>query len=194
MNGLAYQGIEGFVLSSIHAGEWGEGDQVPSENALAREFNFAGMAVNRAKRELTSEQVVKRVQLSGTFVACPKYEATQVVIRSISDEIVRTRSSFARERAAARRDDCRRSARRRYVGERGKPGVLFARADFRKNDEPVQLEGRWSIRRSRPSMHCRTSPTPRRIRVWCAFRRCSVSDTGSKRCRRRGYVSVADDG
>ena len=88
MNSPAYQGIKDFILARIHAGEWGEGDQVPSENELAREFNVARMTVNRALRELTSEQVLTRVQGSGTFVARPKYESTLVAIRSISDEIV----------------------------------------------------------------------------------------------------------
>ncbi len=88
MNAPAYQGIKDFILARIHAGEWAEGDQVPSENELAREFNVARMTVNRALRELTSEQVLTRVQGSGTFVARPKYESTLVAIRSISDEIV----------------------------------------------------------------------------------------------------------
>jgi len=84
MNAPAYQGIKDFILARIHAGEWAEGDQVPSENELAREFNVARMTVNRALRELTSEQVLTRVQGSGTFVARPKYESTLVAIRSIS--------------------------------------------------------------------------------------------------------------
>jgi len=52
MNAPAYQGIKDFILARIHAGEWGEGDQVPSENELAREFNVARMTVNRALREI----------------------------------------------------------------------------------------------------------------------------------------------
>ncbi|MEK8044465.1 GntR family transcriptional regulator, partial [Burkholderia contaminans] len=43
-----YQEIKDFILARIHAGEWAEGDQVPSENELAREFNVARMTVNRA--------------------------------------------------------------------------------------------------------------------------------------------------
>ena len=87
MNAPAYQGIKDFILERIHSGEWAEGDLVPSENELAREFKVARMTVNRALRELTSEQVLTRVQGAGTFVARPKYESTLVAIRSISDEI-----------------------------------------------------------------------------------------------------------
>src|ERR1700758_4494618 len=88
MNAPAYQGIKDFILARIHAGEWSEGHQVPSENELAREFNVARMTVNRALRELTADQVLTRVQGAGTFVAQPKYASTLVEIRSISDEIV----------------------------------------------------------------------------------------------------------
>ena len=31
-----YHEIKDFILARIHAGEWAEGDQVPSENELAR--------------------------------------------------------------------------------------------------------------------------------------------------------------
>ena len=48
MNAPAYQGIKDFILARIHAGEWAEGDQVPSENELAREFKVARMTVRCA--------------------------------------------------------------------------------------------------------------------------------------------------
>ncbi len=83
MSTPAYQEIKDFILARIHAGEWAEGDQVPSENELAREFKVARMTVNRALRELTAEQVLTRIQGAGTFVARPKYESTLVAIRSI---------------------------------------------------------------------------------------------------------------
>jgi GntR family transcriptional regulator, histidine utilization repressor len=84
----AYQGIKDHILTRVHSGEWREGDQIPSENELAREFGVARMTVNRAVRELTAEQILTRVQGAGTFVAQPKYASTLVEIRSISDEIV----------------------------------------------------------------------------------------------------------
>ncbi|GAA5250538.1 hypothetical protein BMMON3_30210 [Burkholderia mallei] len=62
MSTPAYQEIKDFILARIHAGEWAEGDQVPSENELAREFKVARMTVNRALRELTAEQVLTRIQ------------------------------------------------------------------------------------------------------------------------------------
>jgi len=93
-------------------------------------------------RELTSEQVLTRVQGSGTFVARPKYESTLVAIRSISDEIVarghRYQAKVLHIGAAiadeALADEMQVSA--------GSP-VFHSRVLHFENDEPVQLEERW---------------------------------------------------
>jgi GntR family histidine utilization transcriptional repressor len=142
MNAPAYQGIKDFILSRIHAGEWGEGDQVPSENELAREFNVARMTVNRALRELTSEQVLTRVQGSGTFVARPKYESTLVAIRSISDEVL-ARGHLYRAKVlhigAAIADEALADEMQVSVGHT----IFYSRVLHFENDEPVQLEERW---------------------------------------------------
>ncbi|WP_206996728.1 histidine utilization repressor [Trinickia mobilis] len=142
MNAPAYLEIKNFILARIDAGEWGEGDQVPSENELARDFKVARMTVNRALRELTSEQVLTRVQGAGTFVARPKYESTLVAIRSISDEIVarghRHHASVLHLGATvaddALADEMQVSA--------GSP-VFHSRVLHFENDEAVQLEERW---------------------------------------------------
>jgi len=83
----AYQQIKDHVLAQIQNGVWKEGDAIPGEEALAREFGVSRMTVNRAIRELSDEQIVERVQGSGTFVAQQKYQATLVEIRNIAEEI-----------------------------------------------------------------------------------------------------------
>ena len=142
MSAPAYQGIKDFILARIHAGEWGEGDQVPSENELAREFGVARMTVNRALRELTNEQVLTRVQGSGTFIARPKYESTLVAIRSISDEIAaRGHRHHAQvlHIGASIADDSLSEEMQIHVGS----PVFHSRLLHFENDEPVQLEERW---------------------------------------------------
>jgi GntR family histidine utilization transcriptional repressor len=142
MNAPAYQGIKDFILARIHAGEWSEGDQVPSENELAREFNVARMTVNRALRELTAEQVLTRVQGSGTFVARPKYESTLVAIRSISDEIVARGHQYRADVlhvGAAIADAALADEMQVKVGS----PIFHSRVLHFENDEPVQLEARW---------------------------------------------------
>jgi GntR family histidine utilization transcriptional repressor len=83
----AFQTIKDFLLLEIQSGTWKEGDAIPSEAALAAQFNVSRMTVNRAVRELTSEQILNRIQGSGTYVAQQKYQATLVEIKSIADEI-----------------------------------------------------------------------------------------------------------
>ena len=82
-----FQRIKDYLSGEIAAGRWKEGDVVPSEQALVRQFGVSRMTVNRAVRELTAEHVLTRRQGSGTFVAPKKYQATLVEIRSIADEI-----------------------------------------------------------------------------------------------------------
>ena len=50
----SFQQIKDHILQRIHAGEWKEGDQIPTEAALGRQFGVARMTVNRALRELAS--------------------------------------------------------------------------------------------------------------------------------------------
>jgi GntR family histidine utilization transcriptional repressor len=130
MSSPAYQGIKDFILARIHAGEWAEGDQVPSENELAREFSVARMTVNRALRELTSEQVLTRVQGSGTFVA---RISDEIVARGhryhanvLSIGIAPASTELAAEMQLHAGDD-----------------IFHSRVLHFENDEPVQLEERW---------------------------------------------------
>lgn len=87
MNAPAFQKIKDYLLREIQLGRWKEGDLIPSEIVLAQQFAVSRMTVNRAVKELTSEQVLQRIQGSGTYVAQQKYQATLVEIKSIADEI-----------------------------------------------------------------------------------------------------------
>ncbi|WP_175923308.1 histidine utilization repressor [Burkholderia latens] len=142
MSAPVYQEIKDFILGRIHAGEWAEGDQVPSENELAREFKVARMTVNRALRELTAEQVLTRMKGAGTYVARPKYESTLVAIRSISEEVDARGHAY---RASVlgletiRADDA--LADEMQVAVRAK--LFHSQVLHFENDEPVQLEERW---------------------------------------------------
>ncbi len=83
----AFQVIKDTLLQEIQSGKWKEGDAIPAETALASQFGVSRMTVNRAVRELTSEQILTRIQGSGTYVAQQKYQATLVAIKSIAEEI-----------------------------------------------------------------------------------------------------------
>jgi len=134
-----YQEIKDFILARIHAGEWAEGDQVPSENELARDFNVARMTVNRALRELTAERVLTRTRGAGTFVAQTKYESTLVAIRSISDEIAARGHAYRAQvlQVGAAVADAT-LADEMQLGP-GSP-IFHSRVLHFENDAPVQLE------------------------------------------------------
>ncbi|SAL57761.1 histidine utilization repressor [Caballeronia telluris] len=141
MNTPAYQEIKDYILTRIHIGEWREGDQVPSENELAREFKVARMTVNRAVRELTAEQVLTRVQGAGTFVATPKYASTLVEIRSISDEIAARGHTYRADvlhLGASIVDELLADEMQLAVGS----PVFHSRVLHFENGEPVQIEER----------------------------------------------------
>ena len=137
-----FQRIKDYLTSEIAAGRWKEGDVVPSEQALVRQFGVSRMTVNRAVRELTAEQVLTRRQGSGTFVAPKKYQATLVEIRSIAEEIRsrgHTHRSSLQLLEPARASDLMALQFELPAGE-----TLFHSVIVHfENDVPIQVEDRW---------------------------------------------------
>ncbi|PHV04449.1 histidine utilization repressor [Janthinobacterium sp. BJB412] len=137
-----FQRIKDYLLAQIAAGTWKEGDVIPSEQALVKQFGVSRMTVNRAVRELTTEQVLTRRQGAGTYVAQQKYQATLLEIKNIADEI--------RARGHAHRSSLQ-------LLERGRAGELLAKQfDLApalplfhsiivhyENGVPIQVEDRW---------------------------------------------------
>jgi GntR family histidine utilization transcriptional repressor len=137
-----FQRIKDYLLGEIASGRWKQGDLVPSEQALVRQFGVSRMTVNRAVRELTAEQVLTRRQGSGTYVAPQKYQATLVEIRNIADEIRargRTHHSTVRllEQAAAAE-----ALGLQFELAAGAPLFHSLIVHF-ENDTPLQVEDRW---------------------------------------------------
>ncbi len=137
-----FQRIKDYLTGEIAAGRWKEGDVVPSEQALVRQFGVSRMTVNRAVRELTAEQVLTRRQGSGTYVAPQKYQATLVEIRSIADEI-RARGHRHASRLQlldrARAPDLLALQFELATGE-----LLFHSVIVHfENEVPIQVEDRW---------------------------------------------------
>ena len=138
----AFQRIKNLILESIQTGVWKQGQAIPSELALAKQFGVSRMTVNRAMRELTQEHVLTRVQGSGTFVAQQKYQTTLVEINSIAREI--------RARGHTHRAEL-------FLLEKSKASETLA-VEFNlapntylfhsvmlhfEDDEPIQVEERW---------------------------------------------------
>ncbi|HEU4850780.1 MAG TPA: histidine utilization repressor [Telluria sp.] len=137
-----FQQIKDYLIGEIATGRWKEGDVIPSEQALVKQFGVSRMTVNRAVRELTAEQVLTRRQGSGTFVAPLKVQATLLEIRSIADEI-RARGHTHRsslqllERTTA--DDALAARFDMAAG-----ATLFHSVIVHfENEQPIQVEDRW---------------------------------------------------
>jgi GntR family histidine utilization transcriptional repressor len=138
----AFRRIKEDILSRIRSGEWKEGEVIPAEVALAQAFGVSRMTVNRALRELTAEQILTRVQGSGTFVAQQKYQATLVAIRNIAEDIA--------ARGHRHRAELHKLERVRANEAMAAPfGLPAGRTLFHslivhfENDLPIQLEDRW---------------------------------------------------
>ena len=137
-----FQHIKNSILESIQTGVWRQGEAIPPELTLAKQFGVSRMTVNRALRELTAEHVLTRVQGSGTFVAQQKYQTTLIEIQSIAKEI--------RARGHVHRSEL-------YELSKAKAGETLAfefsvsPTDYLfhtvivhfENGEPIQVEDRW---------------------------------------------------
>jgi len=137
-----FQRIKDYLMGEIAAGRWKEGELVPSEQALVRQFGVSRMTVNRAVRELTAEHVLTRRQGAGTFVAPRKIQASLLDIRSIADEV---RARGHRHRSAPRlleQAGASELLAAQFALAAGAP--LFHSLIVHYEDEvPIQAEDRW---------------------------------------------------
>ena len=138
----AYLQVKQHVLAQIHSGAWREGDAIPGEEALARSFGVSRMTVNRAIRELSDEQIVERVQGSGTYVAQQKYQATLVAIRNIADEIAARGHAHRSELHRLERARAGDALARRFGLKPSEPLFHSVVVHF-ENDVPIQVEDRY---------------------------------------------------
>jgi len=137
-----FQRIKDYLLGEIAAGRWKEGDLVPSEQALVRQFGVSRMTVNRAVRELTAEQVLTRRQGSGTYVAPQKYQATLVEIRNIADEVRSRGHAHASRPLLLERSPAGEALALQFDLAPGTP-LFHSLIVHEENGQPIQVEDRW---------------------------------------------------
>jgi GntR family histidine utilization transcriptional repressor len=137
-----FQRIKDYLLGEIASGRWKEGDLVPSEQALVRQFGVSRMTVNRAVRELTAEQVLTRRQGSGTYVAPQKYLATLVEIRNIADEVHARGHVHASHPRLLEQSPAGETLARQFELEPGTP-LFHSVIVHDENGRPIQVEDRW---------------------------------------------------
>jgi GntR family histidine utilization transcriptional repressor len=137
-----FQVIKDHLLAQIHAGQWKEGEAVPSEQALAAQFGVARMTVNRAVRELTAEQVLFRIQGSGTYVAPQKVQSTLVAIRNIAEEVA-ARGHRHRSQVHLMAREAATEAIAAQFGLKRKQSLFHSVIVHFENALPIQVEDRW---------------------------------------------------
>jgi GntR family histidine utilization transcriptional repressor len=137
----AYQRVKQHVLERIQNGQWKEGDAIPGEEALAREFGVSRMTVNRAIRELGDEQIVERVQGSGTYVAQQKYQSTLVAIRNIAEEIAARGHQHRSELHKLERVKAGEALARAF-GVKPEATLFHSVVVHFENGQPIQVEDR----------------------------------------------------
>ena len=64
-----YQQVYDFLVKQIAAGEWGPGESLPSEQALAGRLNVSQGTVRKALDALAADSLIDRRQGKGTYVA-----------------------------------------------------------------------------------------------------------------------------
>jgi GntR family histidine utilization transcriptional repressor len=138
----AFLHIKNYLLEQIQSGHWKEGDAIPSEQALAKQFSVSRMTVNRAVRELTDEQILSRIQGSGTYVAQHKYQATLVEIKSIAEEVRARGHRHRSELHLLERSKASEQLAHHFGVKTGHPLFHSVIVHF-ENDIPIQVEDRW---------------------------------------------------
>ncbi|PRC91225.1 histidine utilization repressor [Solimicrobium silvestre] len=142
INGSLFQRIKDYILAEIHLGHWREGDVIPTEQALSKQFVVSRMTVNRALRELTSEQILMRIQGSGTFVAQQKYKATLIKVKNIAEEIKDRAHTHRSELLCLER--CKANEQQAKQFQVNHNHMLFHSTIVHfENDIPIQIEDRW---------------------------------------------------
>ncbi len=138
----AFQVIKDTLLKEIQSGKWKEGDAIPAETALASQFGVSRMTVNRAVRELTSEQILTRIQGSGTYVAQQKYQATLVAIKSIAEEIRSRGHAHRSELHELKAEAATELLAAEFQVKAGHPLFHSVIVHF-ENEVAIQVEDRW---------------------------------------------------
>lgn len=138
----AFQRIKDQLLSEIQAGMWKPGEAIPAEEQLARQFSVSRMTVNRAVRELSSAQILTRIQGSGTYVAQHKYQATLVDIKNIADEI-HARGHVHTSQCHLLVADKAQPLLAKQFGVRSGRTLYHSLIVHAENGLPIQVEDRW---------------------------------------------------
>lgn len=136
----AYERIKHEFTTRIDAGQWREGDRLPSEAQLVVALGLSRMTVNRALRELAADGAILRSAGVGSFVAATKATSSLFAVTNIADE-VQHRGHRHRTGVVLLQREANPVARQlsdEFVGDH----VLHSVLVHYDNEIPIQLEDR----------------------------------------------------
>lgn len=136
------QQVRTHVLGKIDAGEWREGDRIPSEAQLAEQFDASRMTIHIALRDLAAEGVLVRRQGAGTFVATRRRQSTFLELRNIHSEIEERGNTHATDVILQERVYCDLGLATEMSVAPGSE-VLHSVLLHRENGRPLQIEDRY---------------------------------------------------
>ena len=138
----AYEQIKTYLREEITSGNLSEGNRIPSENLLAKQFGVARMTANRAVVDLVHQGVLRRVKGSGTFVAPTRYESTVVEIRSINRDVA-LRGHIHRAKVLFNAEVTPSEVISDELGGARNDRVFHTQMLHYENEQAIQLEYRW---------------------------------------------------
>ncbi|MCL7745712.1 GntR family transcriptional regulator [Halalkalibacter alkaliphilus] len=82
-----YKQLAKKIKQQIHNGELSEGDAIPSENKLAETYGVSRVTIRQAIDLLVSQELLRRVQGSGTYVSEKKIEHNIYHLQGFTEEM-----------------------------------------------------------------------------------------------------------
>jgi GntR family histidine utilization transcriptional repressor len=135
----AYARIKRVAIDRIRHGDWGEGDQLPSENQLVVALDVSRMTINRALRELSADGYIVRRMGIGSFVAPVKAASSLFEVRNIADEVQRRGHRHRMRVVLLQSED---HADRPFAGGSTSGRVHHSVIVHYEDDTPIQVEDR----------------------------------------------------
>ncbi|MCD5324732.1 MULTISPECIES: UTRA domain-containing protein [Pontibacillus] len=84
-----YRQIAHKIREEIESGNWREGEAIPTEKHLSEQFSASRVTIRQAIKCLVEEDLLKRVQGSGTYVNEKKIEHNIFELQSFTEEMRR---------------------------------------------------------------------------------------------------------
>jgi GntR family histidine utilization transcriptional repressor len=145
-----YEKVKSYIVGMIESGAWSADNRLPGEPELARQLGISRMTINRALRELASENVVDRIPGVGTFVSSGKPASAIIEIHNIADVIRSRGQAYSAEVIELSRVAPPRAVRLGLEVD-AKARVFHALIVHRANGLALQLEDRYVTPEFAPS-------------------------------------------